>query len=118
MYEQKKSFLHNEKLFAKARGIPRRQMENCSIVADRNALLQSIPKGGIVAVLGLAHGDHAAQILDATEPAQLHVFSFQFDPDDDIGRFAAAIAVRRLIFHDTPGLEPDVAQVDWAYIEN
>jgi hypothetical protein len=118
MYEQERSFRHNEKLFSNASGVPRRQLENCRIVADRNDLLQLIPKGGIAAVLGLAHGDRVRQILDLTEPAELHVFRFEFDPDDDIGRFGAAIAARRLIFHDCPGLEPDVERIDWAYIEN
>jgi hypothetical protein len=118
MYEQGRSFLNNETLFANAKGVPRKRLENCRIVADRNELLQSIPKGGIAAVFGLACGEDVKQILDQTGPAQLHVFSFRFDGKGDIGQFAAAITERHLIFHDSPGLEPDISRIDWAFIEN
>jgi hypothetical protein len=118
MYEQGRSFLDTEKLFASASGVPRKRLENCRIVADRSALLQFIPKGATAAVFGLTHGDCVSQILELTQPAQLHVFSFQYDDGDDMARFSTAIAERHLIFHDTPGLEPDVTRVDWAYIES
>lgn len=118
MYEQGQSIHAAGNAFPKGGAIPKKQMENCKLVADREELLRSIPKGGIAAVLGLAQGGGVKQILDVTEPAQLHVFSFHFDGKGDIPQFAAAITARRLIFHDCPGLEPPPKRIDWAYIVN
>ena len=116
MREQSRSIQNNETLFATARAVPKRRVQNGQFLPDRNALFQSIPKGSVGAVFGLVGGGIVKQILDMTEPQQLHVFRFHFDGKGDIPQFAAAIAERRLVFHDCPGLEAVSDRIDWAHI--
>jgi hypothetical protein len=46
---------------------------NTVTLANRDALIDQMPKGGIAAELGVMHGDFAARILARNSPAHLHL---------------------------------------------
>jgi predicted O-methyltransferase YrrM len=48
-------------------------IRNLKIVPDRDALLREIPKGGVMAEVGVAHGDFTRQILDICQPRKLYL---------------------------------------------
>ena len=48
-------------------------IRNTRVVIDRNAFLEALPKGGIVAEAGVDHGDFSARILRITQPQRLHL---------------------------------------------
>jgi methyltransferase family protein len=49
-----------------------RHVRNCRVVADREAILERMPKGGVVAELGVGFGDFSAKILDTIQPCEFH----------------------------------------------
>lgn len=66
---------------AQSRAIPSiellpRHIANLQVVTDRDAFLEKLPKGGIVAEAGVDHGDFSARILAITKPAKLHLIDF------------------------------------------
>lgn len=63
---------------AQSRSIPLVELEqkhiaNLRIVLNREAFLEAMPKGGIVAEAGVDHGDFSARILSITRPKKLHL---------------------------------------------
>ena len=50
-----------------------RHVAHCEVVVDRRALLQRLPTGAVVAEIGVDRGGFSRQILDLTDPAQLHL---------------------------------------------
>src|SRR5688572_1498221 len=51
-------------------------LRNGRLVADRMALLDRVPKGGVVAELGVGFGDFSAMILARLEPREFHAIDF------------------------------------------
>lgn len=63
---------------AQSRSIPLVELEqkhiaNLRIVLNREAFLEAMPKGGIVAEAGVDHGDFSARILSINRPKKLHL---------------------------------------------
>lgn len=63
---------------AQSRVIPKAELSavhiaNLKVVIDRDAFLQALPKGGIVAEAGVDHGDFSERILAITKPQKLHL---------------------------------------------
>jgi predicted O-methyltransferase YrrM len=63
---------------AQSRAIPKvelqlRHLHNLKVVPDRTAFLETLTKGGIVAELGVDHGDFSAKILSINRPERLHL---------------------------------------------
>ena len=63
---------------ARERAVPRvrlseQHIEHCELLVDRQALLERLPTGGVVAELGVDRGGFSRQILDTTAPATLHL---------------------------------------------
>jgi len=63
---------------AQSRAIPKVQLQqrhlgNLKVVPDRTAFLEALPKGGVVAEIGVDHGDFSARILSITRPERLHL---------------------------------------------
>ena len=48
-------------------------IRHCQMMVHRNALLEQLPKHGIVAEVGVLFGDFSQEILERTEPRQLHL---------------------------------------------
>lgn len=115
------------------RSLPRtalaeRHVEHCEVVLDRAALLRRLPRGGVVAEVGVNRGDFSAEILDATVPEALHLVdvwgSERFHDglyDGVRSRFAREITAGQVHVHRR--LSVDAASgfgdgtFDWVYID-
>jgi len=118
---------------AQSSAIPRvellpRHIANLLVVADRDAFLNALPKGGVVAEAGVDHGDFSARILAITKPSKLHLIDFWGSK-----RYHASLQnhVRNRFTHEIRsgqlqidlGLSTDVlpkypdAYFDWMYID-
>lgn len=91
-------------------------LTGCRVFADREALLECLPKQGIVAELGTAGGHFALEILRRCEPVELHVFDLDMDrlrPEVE-----GSPLVRRHIGDSSRNLAglPD-ASFDWIYVD-
>ena len=100
---------------------------NCIVLSNRSELLRRLPKGGVVAEIGVADGDYSQEILALNEPSKLLLID-SWGSDRYAGglasvqtRFATEIAsgsveVRRGISISVlADLPPD--SVDLAYID-
>src|SRR5262245_17597798 len=54
-------------------------VQRCVVLPDRIALLEQLPKGGVVAEVGTLHGEFAREILRRVEPRELHVIDHEID---------------------------------------
>jgi len=59
-----------------------KQIENCCLLADRNAVLQKMKRGGNVAEVGVLTGQFSRTILDLCSPSKLHLI------DIDLTRYS------------------------------
>src|SRR5262245_42449720 len=55
-------------------------VRNCSLVPDRLAMLERLPKRGVVAEVGSLHGEFARKILQITHPVELHLIDHEVHP--------------------------------------
>lgn len=99
-----------------------------TLLTDRQALLERLPRQGIVAELGVAAGDFSHQIMELSQPQRLHLI----DPwsserygdalhHDLSEHFANPISTGQVLIHRQTSLEalqlfPD-SYFDWVYID-
>lgn len=50
-----------------------KHIANLRVMLNRDALLESLPAGAVVAEVGVDHGDFSSRILEITRPARLHL---------------------------------------------
>jgi len=50
-----------------------KHVSNAKVLADRNLMLDLMPKGGVVAEIGVAQGYFSEEIIKRTQPAKLHL---------------------------------------------
>jgi len=118
---------------AQSRSIPKveladRHIRNLRVVTDREAFLNAMPKGGVVAEAGVDHGDFSARILEVVQPERLHLIDMWSSRRYHGGveqhvrtRFAAEIAADRVRIDHGLSIEvmagyPD-GLFDWIYID-
>lgn len=67
-----------------------KHIENCRLVVDRVALLDLLPKGGVIAEVGVLAGDFSEKILEVVRPGKFYLLDL-FESDDWAwtGRFTA-----------------------------
>jgi SAM-dependent methyltransferase len=53
-------------------------LSDCRVVQDRQALIDRLPKGGVVAEVGVETGGFSAHILASARPAELHLIDLTF----------------------------------------
>lgn len=104
-----------------------RHTRNCRVVPRREALLDLLPKGGVVAEIGVAFGDFTREIMARTAPSKLHLVDVWDSPryqeglDKIKAAFADEIASGRIetnIGMSTERLpEFDDGYFDWAYVD-
>ena len=70
---------------APAPGIEARHVAGCRVLPDRYALLDELPKGAVLAEVGVDKGLFSRAILERCRPRELHMFDLSFvnleDPD-------------------------------------
>lgn len=59
--------------------LPQDALNECLLYPHRDALLDTLPKSGIVAEVGTQYGHWAEMILDVSSPKELHLFDLDFD---------------------------------------
>ena len=59
--------------------LPQDALNECLLYPHRDALLDTLPKSGIVAEVGTQYGHWAERILDVSSPKELHLFDLDFD---------------------------------------
>ena len=105
-------------------------VRNATLLPGTTALLERLPRGGVVAEIGVAEGDFSAAILSVTAPTTLHLIDLwgssveRFGPSAHarvVTRFAADIGSGRVRIHR--GLSWDMLamlddrSLDWAYLD-
>jgi predicted O-methyltransferase YrrM len=92
-------------------------LRHCVVVPERTALLEQLPKGGVVAEVGTLHGEFAREILRVVEPDELHLIDHEIHPD--VRELATQSA--RLRVHHADSVEALTAfpdeYFDWIYID-
>jgi hypothetical protein len=101
--------------------IPRlepRHMSNAKLVPSREALLELLPKGGVIGEVGTGHGDFAKKINDVNHPVELHLFDVTFEYFDLACLLSAPDVVRKHPGDSATNLSmfPD-GYFDWLYID-
>jgi Methyltransferase domain len=109
------------------RDLPQFCFVDCRVLSNRSELLKALPRGGVVAEIGVADGDYSVEILSLNQPATLHLvdtwgserFSDGFERVQS--RFAREIAAGSVVVHRgrsvdiLPGLAGKL--LDWLYLD-
>jgi predicted O-methyltransferase YrrM len=101
----------------------------CRVVLDRQALLASLPPGGVAAEIGVDQGDFTEQILQLAKPRRLHLIDswattrYNEDKAQRVqARFAARIAAGEVSIHRGLSLQAvsafEDSTFDWIYIDS
>lgn len=105
-----------------------RHLNGCVLLADRDLLLQALPRGGVVAELGVDQGGFSQKILELNQPSKLHLIDLwgtgrysQEKADAVASRFADEISEGKVNIHrgySTEMLESfEDGSLDWIYID-
>jgi hypothetical protein len=70
-----------EGLIQQAPQLGARHLQDCHLVPNRLVLLERLPKGGIVAEVGVLHGAFSREILHIVEPEELHLIDREIHQD-------------------------------------
>lgn len=54
--------------------LPAEKLVGCEVLPNRLALLDRLPKGGVIAEVGVDRGDFSLEILNRCKPEKLHLF--------------------------------------------
>ena len=58
-----------------------RHLENARLLVDRSSLISKMPKGGVIAEIGVDQGEFSREIFDLSHPAKMHLIDRWGDPD-------------------------------------
>ena len=89
---------------------------NCQVVADRNAMLEQLPKQAIVAEVGVAYGDFSEEILSRTQPQELHLIDLEQRWADRFADRSEHVKIHLGDSGDMLATFPD-HYFDWIYID-
>jgi len=62
--------------------LPQSALDGAKLYADRATMLRALPKGGIVAEVGVWRGDFSKLIWETCKPDELHLVDLDFSPFD------------------------------------
>jgi hypothetical protein len=68
-------------LITPAPQLSQHHLRNCAVVPTRTDLLARLPKGGVVAELGVLHGAFSREILAIVQPDRLHLIDREITDD-------------------------------------
>jgi predicted O-methyltransferase YrrM len=99
-----------------SRELPAELVTGCRMCANRYDLVAALPRHGRVLEVGTLYGDFARHILEACEPAELHLVDLDFtqvrrDVLDD-----PRVVTHRGFSHEVVASLPDET-FDWIYID-
>ena len=104
-----------------------KHLANCALLPNRRELLRVLPRGGVVAELGVAYGDFSEEIIRYNSPRELHLVDVWAAPRYRNGRgavmekFKREIDAGNVVIHEGLSVEvvdrfPDET-FDWMYID-
>jgi len=96
--------------------LPAELLEDCKFCASREALLDRLPKRGVVAELGTARGNFARRIVMRTDPRELHLVDIEFSNFVDKGLTESRVKRHQGLTHEIIATFPD-AYFDWIYVD-
>lgn len=68
----------------RAQELPAELLENCKIYPNRQAVLPYLPKGGIIAEIGVAYGDFSEILIKELQPSKFFAIdAFLLVPGDE-----------------------------------
>ena len=124
------AFEESKRLDGIAQRLRDEHLRNLRVFAGREALLDALPKNGIVAEGGVAGGDFSQQILERCHPRQLHLIDHWESRDPQCGedgyrqvsdRFGKQLSSGQVVLHrgyswEMLSLLPDES-LDWVYLD-
>jgi hypothetical protein len=91
---------------------------NAKLLPSREALLEILPKGGIIGEIGTQHGYFAKKLHDIIKPRELHLFDLTFEPFESAQLLPATDVITKHAGDSSTSLAsfPD-QYFDWLYID-
>jgi hypothetical protein len=101
--------------------LPARCLRNCRVLPLRQDILEQMPKGGVVAEVGVQEGEFSRAILDICQPRELELIDIDMTRFRVAERFAAEVAAGTVRVHEGDSAEtiagyPD-GHFDFIYID-
>lgn len=96
--------------------VPSHLLTECRVCASREELLRHMPKGAMVAEVGVEHGIFSRRILDETSPAALHLVDLDFGALDPSLPRDPRVTMHTGFSHEVLAAFPN-AHFDWIYID-
>jgi SAM-dependent methyltransferase len=99
-----------------AEPLPPALLSNCRFCASREAMLELLPKGGIIAELGTYRGGFARVIVKNSSPKALHLVDIDYSQFDAEGLAGQEVIRHVGLTHEVIAGFPE-AHFDWVYID-
>jgi predicted O-methyltransferase YrrM len=104
-----------------ARALGDAHVANCTLVANRERIVERMPKGGAIAEVGVLRGRFSRRLLDIAAPRELHLFDTSFARHGVAERFGREIEAGAVHLHEGLSWErlpelPDGA-LDFIYLD-
>jgi SAM-dependent methyltransferase len=96
--------------------LPPELLADCRFCVSREAMLESLPKGGAICELGTYHGDFARAIVKTSRPAELHLVDIDYSQFDAKGLEGLEVRRHTGLTHEVIATFPN-AHFDWVYID-
>lgn len=77
-----------------------RHLANCQLVANRDSLIQKMPRHGRIAEIGVLAGDFSQTLLDGCVPAELHLVDLDLRSHQIAGRFSDQVRSGVVVLHE------------------
>lgn len=78
-----------------------RHLKNCRLLPNREAVLQQMKKGGIVAEVGVQEGHFSSKILQICQPEKLHLIDVALTHFGIGQKFESEITNHRVVLHES-----------------
>ena len=96
--------------------IPPALLADCRVCASRNELVKNLPRQARVAEVGTYRGQFARHILQACEPAELHLIDIDMSLLDPAVAADSRVTIHRGLSHAMLARFPE-NHFDWIYVD-
>lgn len=105
-----------------AKPLAEKHLRNCRLLANRDAMLERMPKDGTCAEVGIWRCDYSRKILRTTQPAKLHLIDIDAAAIECANQaFSREIANEKVVVHlgDSAAVIESMSDhyFDWIYID-